>query len=275
MPKKNESRAVVKSYTGENGAVIIEYSDGSKHTTYPLVKQGEDSKKITTTSSTGSSSKTYSGGKSTGGNYGSSYSSSSYGGYNSYSSNKPAIAFKAFGIEFWGTPKHKLDDVLFEDGDLIINCTGITWTPKRPPTPKVFAKQLPDWMKLPEVLLTPTSPHNFGERAQQLLLDWPDMKSPPEEASLDFWSAIIEQAVENGIKRIFCCCMAGQGRTGTALTALLLATGAVDEPDVAIDYIRENYNDKAVETKGQEEYLFGLIYEPVEDTEDNTPKKTI
>src|SRR5690606_23724163 len=161
---------------------------------------------------------------------------------------KPTHAFTALGVQFIGTPKYKLDDILFEEGDLIVNCTGTIWTPKAPPLPKVFAKETPSWMKLSEVLLSETKGHNYGERAQQLLLDWPDMKAPPKDANLDFWSSILEQARNNGIKRIIVCCQAGQGRTGTALSAFLLAPGAIDEPDLAIDYIRENYNDKAVET---------------------------
>ena len=83
-------------------------------------------------------------------------------------------------------------------------------------------------------------------------------------AAFNFWHEILTQAKDNGIKRIFCCCLAGQGRTGTALASLLLATEMVDEPDIAIEYIRKNYNNKAIESKDQEEYIFDLIYQTAE-----------
>lgn len=191
-----------------------------------------------------------------------SWSGSAYSGgsYASYSNNKPKKAFEVFGIEFWGSPKTGLDKIYFEEGDLIINCTGTSWTPKPPPPKILFVKEMPEWLKVPEIFVT-KSKHNFGELAQQIILDWPDMSPPPIDADIQFWSEIIEQSKANNIKRIICCCMAGQGRTGTALSALLLASGEELEPDKAIEYIREVYNPKAVETNGQEDYLFQLIYE--------------
>lgn len=266
----DNNRRVVKSSTnGEE--TIIEYSDGTKATAFSLPAQN---KKETSLSVVGGKTKTGSSSSSSSHSSHSSHSSSSTGGGNqwgtgyshgsSYQTNKPKKAFEAMGIQFWGTPKYKLDDIIFDENDLIINCTGTVWKPKAKPVPKVFAKESPEWMKLPSILTKPTQEHNFGELASQLLLDWPDMSPPPSAADLDFWGAILDQAIEKGIDRIICCCQAGQGRTGTALSSFLLATGAVDEPDIAIDYIRENYNQKAVETKKQEEYVFGLLYQPVE-----------
>lgn len=273
----------VKSATNESGRLVVEYEDGSKvnlHSLMPVTSTSltviggtSAGNKTSTSSGSKSSSSSSSSGKYSGGSSssGKSYSSGGYssgytgGGYSSWSSNEPTKAFVAHGIEFWGTPKSGLDKVMFKEGDLIINCTGHAWTPKKPTPPKNFAKTSPEWLTLPEIPLSDPKPHNNGELAQQLLLDWPDMSPPPEAADLDFWGEIFAQAGENGITRIICCCQAGQGRTGTALSAFLLATGAFDEPDMAIDYIRENYNKKAVETKGQEKYLFDLIYETVEE----------
>lgn len=277
-----DERRVVKSSTSGN-ATIVEYSDGSKETLFPLAddkkplvvvgsKTPKTTGKSTAVSTTGSNSSSSSswGGKSSSSSHKSTgYQGGYHGGY-SYQSNKPTLAFKAMGVEFWGSPKHKLDDILFEEGDLIINCTGTSWTPKAKPKPKLFTKKTPEWMTLPDVLMSATKPHNFGELAEQLLLDWPDMSPPPDAADIEFWGTILDQAIANGVKRVVCCCQAGQGRTGTALSSLLLATGAVDEPDVAIDYIRENYNSKAVETKRQEEYVFGLIYDTVDPTEETS-----
>ena len=242
-------RSVQRTYIKGDETVVV-YDDGTQITTYSM----------------GSSvAATKPGLKVTGSKKPKTSSSSSHGGSGNwdqtYKPNVPTLAFEAYGIQFWGSSKYKLDDIPFEEGDLIINCTGTSWKPKAPPVPKIFAKESPDWLTLPDILVTPTKDYNNGDLAEQLLLDWPDMKPPPEDAGLEFWISILDQAVKNNIKRIFVCCQAGQGRTGTALSSFLLATGAVDEPDLAIDYIREEYNVKAVETKGQEEYVFGLIYE--------------
>ena len=182
-----------------------------------------------------------------------SYSSSGYGGYNNWdnfgSNMKPTPAFKAHGIEFWGSARANLHDV--EDlnkNDLIVNCSGIEF--KVVP----FIRMAPSWLDLPGREVS-------GIEAQQIVLDWKDMSPPPIAIDLKFWEDIVTQARNNGIKRIFACCGAGQGRTGTALSAFLLATGVMDEPDYAVDYIRDRYSDHAVETQGQEIYLFNLVYD--------------
>ena len=266
MTTNSSNRRVVSSET-KNGKTSIKYSDGTVKHHFHNSKISSASKSSTNHTSKGKTSTSKNSGTgSTGG-----YKHSAY----SYQSNKPAHAFTAFGIQFWGSPKHKLDDVLFAEGDLIINCTGTKWTPKAPPVARVFAKIVPEWMKVPNILVSPTKEHNNGELADQLLLDWPDMRPPPDHADLDFWSVILDQIKEQNVKRVVVCCQAGQGRTGTALASFLLASGAVDEPDLAIDYIRENYNDKAIETKGQEEYLYGLIYEEVEPASETSKTKNL
>jgi protein-tyrosine phosphatase len=184
------------------------------------------------------------------------YSSSDYDQWGSFSSYQmdPAFVFLFEGIEFWGTSRASLHDIVDDDSikdlckeDLIINCSGTEFVSQS------FVKKSPDWVDLPE----------SGEivpRAQQILFDWMDMSPPPISIDIKFWEDIIVQAKKNGITRIFCCCGAGIGRTGTALSAFLLASGLIDEPDVAINFVRERYTNKAVETQGQEIYLFNLIY---------------
>lgn len=254
---KTTERSLTKSFRNSDGSVTIEFNNGTKETIHPLNTKAFESAS-TTTSKAGATTTT----TTTTSSYSKSWNSYGNGHTQSYDI-APTKAFTAYGIEFWGCSKYKLNDVVFDYGDLIINFTGTIWTPNKPPEPKLFVKESPKWMKLPEIKLYSTPKHNQGERAEQLLIDWPDMKTPPDEADFDFWSSILQQAMNNDIKRIFCCCMAGKGRTGTGLASLLLATGAVDEPDVAIDYIRENYSKSAIETLDQEKYIFNLIYQPI------------
>lgn len=185
----------------------------------------------------------------------------------SYVSVKPTKAFKVDGIEFWGSAKFNLDDISLSDKDLIVNCTGTAYSAKP------FISKCPDWLELTDVV---------SEEPAQLVLDWKDFAPPPKSIGIDFWETIFQQAKENGITRIICCCGAGQGRTGTALASLILATGAIEEPEDAIDFIRTAYNERAIENKSQELYIWQLlysddevfaVYEPPTTTTTSTGKK--
>lgn len=157
---------------------------------------------------------------------------------------RPKYAFESEGIEFWGSAYSSLDDVTFSNTDLIINAYGT------PFTPKPFIRSCPKWLNLDGMAMT--EPH-------QLLLDWKDFSPPPASANIDFWESIIEQSQQEGITRIIVCCGAGLGRTGTALAALLLASGEEDNPNIAIKMIRTLYNRSAIETKLQEFYIWKLV----------------
>lgn len=189
------------------------------------------------------SGKSYSGGSSYSG--GNSYGGSSYGGgytstYVSSPHMSPTKAFEFEGVEFWGSAKTKLEKFSFKKGDLIINCTGSALS-FRP-----FIKSKPSFISFNEIA---------DEKPEEILLDWPDFKSPPLNITLDFWKSVIHSAKREGIKRILVCCTAGQGRTGTCLSALALATGAITHHEKAVKYIRYEYSEHAVETQVQEKYL--------------------
>lgn len=166
-------------------------------------------------------------------------------GYYQYSPGmEPTMAFRSDGIEFWGSALSNLDEIKLSDKDLIINATGshYNFVP--------FVKSAPSWITIERG----TIPH-------QLLLGWEDFGVPPESMTIKVWKDLIAESKEQGIERIICCCGAGQGRTGTALSALLLATGIETEPDLAIKMIRRNYTNKAVENDDQEIYLYSLVYD--------------
>lgn len=157
---------------------------------------------------------------------------------------RPKYAFESNGIDFWGSAYSNLDDVAFSDQDLIINAYGSTFVAKP------FVRSGPIWLNLDG--MAKSDPH-------QLLLDWKDFSPPPDSANIDFWETIIEQSRQEGITRIIVCCGAGLGRTGTALAALLLASGEEEDPGVAIRMIRTLYNRSAIETKLQELYIWKLV----------------
>jgi hypothetical protein len=157
----------------------------------------------------------------------------------------PSLAFEAEDIEFWGSPYSLLEEVDLSEDDLLINGYGTKYT--APP----FVRSAPSWLTFSE--------HNLNKEPHQLLLDWKDFSPPPSSANIDFWETIVSQAKAEGIKRIICCCGAGLGRTGTALASLALASGRANDPEYAIEMIRGNYNRGAVETKGQELYIWKLV----------------
>lgn len=192
--------------------------------------------------------------------YGSSYVGTGYssgttakGGLVGTSRASPKLAFKKDGIEFWGSAHSNLDDVSFSDKDLLVNGYGTVFVPKP------FVRSAPSWMNLG----ASSSPN-----INQLLLDWKDFSPPPRSADISFWETILSQAQANGITRIICCCGAGLGRTGTALASFALASGYIEEPEAAIKEIRRAYNRQAIETKGQELYIWSLIYELQEEAEE-------
>jgi hypothetical protein len=175
--------------------------------------------------------------------------STGYSDYNSWGTSiEPTLVFKAHGIEFWGSSRENLRDVKdMSKSDLIVNCSGTEFIIVP------FVKMAPSWINLSGRVVG-------GVQAHQVLLNWNDMSPPPVTVNIKFWEDIVAQSKDNGIRRIFSCCGAGQGRTGTALAAFLLATGMYDEPDDAVNYLRNRYSSKAVETDGQEIYLFNLVY---------------
>ena len=141
--------------------------------------------------------------------------------------SRPKMAFVHEGIEYWGSAHSNLDDAGLGSDDLLINGYGTAYV-SRP-----FIKNAPSWLNLTG--MTGAEPH-------QIVLDWKDFSPPPRSINIDFWESIIEQAKQEGIKRIIVCCGAGLGRTGTALASLALASGYVDDPEDAVNYIRSGYN---------------------------------
>lgn len=79
---------------------------------------------------------------------------------------------------------------------------------------------------------------------------WPDFAPPPVKFS--FWKKLYFSLPEGDI---VVCCEGGHGRTGTAMAALLLASGQCVTAKEAIETVREKYCQMAIENDSQEYYL--------------------
>lgn len=165
----------------------------------------------------------------------------------------PTFVTEINNIKIYGSAKSNLDLVLKNTGsrlsskDLIINCTGDTFINKP------FIKFSPPWFAKEKEI----------EPVNQMVFDWKDFGTPPEGYDISFWEEILDNCQKNNIERIFVCCMAGKGRTGTTLASLLVADGYA--PEDAINFVRTNYTMEAIENKVQELYIMLLYYSNVDE----------
>lgn len=84
------------------------------------------------------------------------------------------------------------------------------------------------------------------------MIDWPDMGLPINEPELfEVVLDIHERANKSELVEI--ACYGGIGRTGTVLSCLAISAGV--QPKSAVDWVREHYDARAVETDEQ----YGLI----------------
>lgn len=104
---------------------------------------------------------------------------------------------------------------------------------------------------------------------QQVLLDWPDFSTPndliPMVEVVDWMLGQISEG-----KKMETACMGGHGRTGTMLALLLCAQGVY--PATAIDRVRKQYCEEAIENSKQIDYIADF-YKEYHGNEDwmNTP----
>lgn len=93
-----------------------------------------------------------------------------------------------------------------------------------------------------------------GKKCTEVLLDWPDYGTVG--LPVEFWLDLIAYLKTNK-KSMLVFCVGGHGRTGTAMASLLVA--ALDyTAGEAIDWLRENYCPKAVESKKQVDYVYDM-----------------
>jgi len=84
------------------------------------------------------------------------------------------------------------------------------------------------------------------------LIDWPDLGLPAdEETAADQIVAAFTRA-KNG-ERVEIGCIGGLGRTGTVLACMAILAGV--PVDQAVEWVRANYDSRAVETLEQAEWV--------------------
>jgi hypothetical protein len=96
------------------------------------------------------------------------------------------------------------------------------------------------WIGDPEV----TWPHR--------VIDWPDFGMPTNET--EFFELVLDShARAKAGELVEIACYGGIGRTGTVLSCLAVCAGV--QPEGAIEWVREHYDVRAVETDGQRKLI--------------------
>lgn len=124
------------------------------------------------------------------------------------------------------------------EGDLVVNFT------KNPNLPGGNFHDLRDFI-------------NIGFR-HELMVPWPDFGLPRIKDG--FWYKLHELITRRGWTRVCFHCAMGHGRTGTALSAMLVEVAGYSPGD-AIQTVRDIYCEEAVETKEQVKYLVRMYTE--------------
>lgn len=157
----------------------------------------------------------------------------------------PEISLRC-GVELSGAQGHAIDD-WSEDTKLIIDCAGLVKLPKFP-TVNNFVDQVSAW---PELEPQPLLPHCPEPRI--LRLHWPDQGAPPIE--LSWWPRLLNLIKRDYMGHVIVTCVGGHGRTGTALTALMLTDDPKLSVEEAVKMVRLYHCPKAVESIAQLKYL--------------------
>jgi len=85
-------------------------------------------------------------------------------------------------------------------------------------------------------------------------VDWPDFRLPADPAAAR--EAFTEAWERSPVQRVEVACMGGLGRTGTALACIAVLDGV--PAGEAVDYVRQHYNRRAVETPRQRRFVAGF-----------------
>ncbi len=83
------------------------------------------------------------------------------------------------------------------------------------------------------------------------VLDWPDFGLPKNKA--EFTQSVLDAWTRSLTERVEVACAGGLGRTGTTLACIAILDGIA--PERAVQFVRENYHPKAVETPWQKSFV--------------------
>jgi len=127
------------------------------------------------------------------------------------------------------------NDIMEFDGDFVINLSGI---------PNVNISD--EFSELAKFIEYPF---------QEIMIPWPNFKMP--KVKMEIWGELHEFIERKGWKEVCIHCDGGHGRTGTAISALIIANAGLTAQD-AVEIVREEYCNMAVETMEQCLYLQGV-----------------
>jgi protein-tyrosine phosphatase len=107
------------------------------------------------------------------------------------------------------------------------------------------AGQLPTY----GVYLLDKAPPEFDWESRWLV--WPDFRLPKDRAEAR--SVFVDVLDRAATERVELACVGGRGRTGTALACLAVLDGV--PADQAVEFVRANYDQHAVETPWQKRFV--------------------
>lgn len=149
--------------------------------------------------------------------------------------HKPTQIFSHDEINYYASDE---DNTLFFRGDLVVNLTQM---PGIRATSTAYSI---DGLKNHLINLPP-----------EIVIGWVDMAGPPVKAS--FWTALHLYCKSKNYKNVLFHCQHGHGRTGTALSAMLISLKKYSA-STALSKIRRSYCRMCVETEIQVTYLLLL-----------------
>lgn len=141
----------------------------------------------------------------------------------------PKLVYGINGVAYYGAD---LEHARSFDGDLVVNFTTYSHLPPLPND-----SELAKHMNIP---------------FREIMIPWPDMGVPDVKDT--FWVALHKYVVKQGYKHVCFHCHAGHGRTGTALSAMLVANSKYTAAE-AVDFVRQEYCSEVVESFKQTVYL--------------------
>lgn len=86
-----------------------------------------------------------------------------------------------------------------------------------------------------------------------LRLDWGDRCAP--RVPIEWWTTLLNKLVADYSGHIIVACVGGHGRTGTALSSMILAANPGASVEEAVKFVRDVHCSKSVESVAQFEYL--------------------
>jgi hypothetical protein len=146
-----------------------------------------------------------------------------------YCFHQPKKIFNIDGVEYYAASASGVSDF---KGDFVVNLSGHSNLPP---------------MRYSE--LSAEFDLNFEE---ELMVPWPDFGIPSVKVS--FWPKLHKFICSRGWTSVCIHCQAGHGRTGTALSALLITNIGYSAYD-AVNKVRSLHCGKCVETFSQVRYL--------------------